>query len=233
MNHLLQSLLEWALGALATYGYPVVLLVTLLENVFVVGSFVPGDVITAASAVAAATEPSARLSPWLLIAIATLGSLVGANISYVIGLRGGRELIERVGPRFGIDSKAIEAAEEYFARHGSETIFLARFVAVIKNVVPAIAGASRMNVFWFELYSLLSAFVYGCALVGVGWFLGENFRVGLKYFGAFSWLALMAISAVGVVLWVGKRRRDKRLIATNAEAFEEDQAVSGPEASEE
>lgn len=224
MSQLLQSLLEWALAGLAVYGYPIVLAVTLLENVFVVGSFVPGDVITAASAVAAATESAADLSPWLLIAVATVGSLIGANVSYVIGLRGGRELIERVGPRFGVDTKAIEAAEEYFAAHGSETVFLARFVAVIKNVVPAIAGASRMSLFWFELYSFLSALVYASALVGVGWFLGENFRVGLKYFGAFSWLALMAIVAAGVALWYGKRRRDNRLIAVNAEAFEEEQA---------
>lgn len=226
MSEFLQHLLEWALAGLAVYGYPIVFVATTLENVFVLGSFLPGDLITAAAAVAAATESDAHLSLWALLVVATAGSLLGANVSYVIGLRGGRELIERVGPRFGIDTKAIEAAEEYFAAHGAETVFLARYVAFIKNIVPALAGASRMSLFWFELYSILSALVYASVLVGVGWFLGENFRVGLKFFGAFSWLALVLVVGAGATLWYGKRRRDKRIVATNAEAFEEEQAAA-------
>ena len=217
-----QTLLAWALAALAAYGYPIVFGATTLENVFVVGSFTPGDVITAGAAVAAATNAGDHLSPWWLIAIAVAGSLVGTNVSYAIGRLGGTGLIERLGPRFGIGSSAIEAAEEYFSRHGSETILLARFVAVLKNVAPAIAGASRMNLFWFELYSLVASVVYSCVLVGVGWFLGENFRVGLRYFGAVSWLLFAAVLAGGVWLWLRKRRHDQRLIAENAAEFEQE-----------
>ena len=57
---------------------------------------------------------------------------------------GGRAgLIERVGPRFGISAEAIEAGDEYFDRRGPATIIFARFVAVMKNLAPTIAGASR------------------------------------------------------------------------------------------
>jgi membrane-associated protein len=216
------SSLTWALGALAAYGYLIVFLATVLENVFVVGSFTPGDVITAAAAFTATTPEGHGLSPWILIAAATAGSFVGTNISYVVGLRGGRELIERIGPRFGVGLSAIEGGEEYFERHGSQTILLARFVAVLKNLVPALAGASRMNLFWFEVYSLLGSLGYGAILVAVGWFLGANFKVGLKYFGAFSWLLFAFVVAVGVALLVGKRRHDRRLLAENAAEFEEE-----------
>ncbi|MDR3687159.1 MAG: DedA family protein [Coriobacteriia bacterium] len=220
MMQLLSTLLAWALGALAAFGYRIVFAATVLENLFIVGSFTPGDVITAGAAVAATTAEGSHLSPWLLIAVATVGSVIGANVSYFIGRRGGRGLIERAGPRFGIDEKAIEATEEYFVQHGSVTILLARFVAVIKNIAPAIAGASRMNLFWFELYTTIGAIGYSAALVGVGWFLGANFRVGLKYFGAVSWVGF-AIVAVGVALWIAKRRHDRRLVARNAEEFEQ------------
>jgi membrane-associated protein len=218
----LQAMIEWALAGLAAYGYPIVFFAMTLESIFVLGSFTPGDLITAAAAVAAATNPLAKLSPWWLVATAASGSVIGANISYIIGYRGGRDLIERVGPRFGMDIKTIEAAEEFFGRRGSETIFLARFVAVMKNVAPVLAGASRMNLFWFELYTLLSALVYAGVMVGVGWFLGDNFRVGLKFFGAFSWLLLVAVIAGVITITVAKRRRDKRLIAREAAAFEEE-----------
>ena len=224
MSQLLQTVVAWALYTLATWGYPIVFVATVLESVFVVGSFTPGDLITAAAAVAAVTNPGSHLSPWWLIIVATAGSMIGMNVSYAIGHRGGRGLIQRVGPRFGMSLTAIEAAEEYFERHGSATVFLARYVAVIKNVVPALAGASRMNLFWFELYSLLSALVYASALVGIGWFLGENFRTGLKVFGAVSWLLFAAAVLVGALLWFAKRRRDKRVIARNAAAYEQERA---------
>ena len=217
-----QTLVAWALAALAAYGYPIVFVATTMENVFVVGSFTPGDVITAGAAVAAATSAGDHLSPWWLIAVAAAGSLLGTNISYAIGRLGGKGLIERVGPRFGIDSSAIEAAEEYFGRHGSATVFLAKFVAVLKNVVPTVAGASRMNLLSFELYSLTAGAVYSCVLVGVGWFLGENFRAGLRYFGAASWLLFAAVLAGGVWLWLRKRRHDLRLVAENAAEFEQE-----------
>jgi membrane-associated protein len=216
----LQSILEWALSALGTWGYLIVFIATVLENIFIVGSFTPGDVLTAAAAFTAATQHGQGLNPFVLFGLATLGTFVGTNISYFIGWRGGRELIERVGPRFGIKVEAIEAGEEYFERHGSQTIIIARFVAVMKNLAPAIAGASHMNVFWFEVYTLVGSMGYAGLLVGIGWFLGANFRQGLAYLGAFSWLVFALIVAGGIVLWIGKRRHDRRMISTEAAEYE-------------
>jgi len=216
----LQPLLDWAFSALGTWGYPIVFVVTVLENLFIIGSFTPGDVLTAAAAFTAATQPAYGLNPLVLFGLATLGTFIGTNISYFIGRWGGRELIERIGPRFGVKVEAIEAGEEYFYRHGSQTIIIARFVAVMKNLAPAIAGASHMNLFWFEVYSLLGSVGYAGLLVGIGWFLGANFRQGLAYLGAFSWFVFALIIVVGIALWVGKRRHDRRLLRTEAAEYE-------------
>lgn len=212
MIALLQSALSWALDALGTYGYLVVFGATLLENVFILGSFTPGDVITAAAAFTATTPQGASLSPLLLFLAATSGTFVGTNISYFIGLRGGRDLLERIGPRFGIQLDAIEAGEQYFDKHGSQTIILARFIAVMKNLAPAIAGASRMKFVWFEVYTVVGAMIYSAILIVVGWFFGENFRAGLKYLGAFSWLGFVAVIVAIVVALVLKRRHDTRMV---------------------
>jgi uncharacterized membrane protein YdfJ with MMPL/SSD domain len=56
----------------------------------------------------------------------------------------------------------------------------------------------------------------------VGWFLGANFQAGLKYFGAVSWALFAVAVAVGVVLFLAKRRRDARLVAENAAEFAEE-----------
>ena len=221
--HWLQTALDWALSALGAYGYIIVFLATLGENLFVVGSFVPGDIITAAAAFAA-TAPQGPQSPhpsiWGLLAVATLGSMIGMNISYFVGLRGGRELIARIGPRFGITIESIEAGEEYFERRGAFTIVLARFIVVLKNLSPALAGAARMRVAAFEGVALVASFGYAALLMAVGWFFGENFRAGLKYFGAFSWLLFIGVVVAIVLAWRGKRRHDLQLLAENAAEFE-------------
>jgi membrane-associated protein len=208
------------MSALATWGYPIVFIATILENLFIVGSFTPGDVLTAAAAFTAATQHGQGLNPLVLFGVATLGTFIGTNISYFIGRKGGRELIERVGPRFGVKVEAIEAGEEYFNRHGSQTIIVARFVAVMKNLAPTIAGASHMNLFWFEVYSLVGSMGYAGLLVGIGWFLGANFRQGLAYLGAFSWLVFAVVVVVGTVLLVYKRRHDRRMILEEAADYE-------------
>jgi membrane-associated protein len=216
----LQSLLNWAISALDQYGYAIVFAATILENLFIVGSFTPGDVITAAAAFSATTAAGHSTSIWGLFAAAVLGTWVGSNISYLVGARGGRSLIENLGPRFGISIEAIEAGEQYFERQGPVTIVFARFVAVMKNLAPTLAGASRMKLWVFELYSFVGALMYAGILIAVGWFLGANFQQGLKYYGAFSWLMFVILIVIVTVAVQGKRRRDRLVVAREAASYE-------------
>jgi membrane protein DedA with SNARE-associated domain len=155
----------------------------------------------------------------LLFISATCGTFVGTNVSYFIGLRGGRDLLERIGPRFGIHLDAIEAGELYFDRHGSQTIILARFIAVLKNLAPALAGASRMKLIWFEVYTVVGAMFYSAILIAVGWFFGANFRAGLKYLGAFSWLGFVVVIVLIVLAILAKRRHDRRMVLRETGLF--------------
>ena len=115
---LVQNILNWALGALDQHGYAIVFAATVLENLFIIGSFTPGDVITTAAAFTAFTPTGNSLSVGGLFAAAVAGTWIGSNISYFVGARGGLAFIERVGPRFGISVEAIEAGDEYFDRRG-------------------------------------------------------------------------------------------------------------------
>jgi membrane-associated protein len=231
--HFVQPIVDWSLAALGVYGYLIVFVATIAENLFLLGSFVPGDVITAAAAFTATTPQGAHLSIWGLLAVATLGSLVGMNASYFLGVRGGSDLLSRMGPRFGISIEDIEAGEEFFEKHGPLTILLARFVAVLKNMSPVIAGASRMRIAVFEVFAFIASVGYAAILMAVGWFLGENFRAGLKYFGAFSWVAFLAVVVAIVLAWRSKRRHDAKLLAEQAAEFEAEHGRLAPEAADE
>ena len=220
------AIVDWFLGLLGQWGYLIVFGFTVSENVFILGSFTPGETIVVAAAFLGSRGDLNLAGVWLA---SVLGTLVGSNISYVIGRRGGRDALTRWSERFRIPIMRIEAAEEYFYKHGSKTVFLARFAAGVKNFVPMIAGASRMGILWFELFSLLGAIAQTTLMVAIGYFVGENFDLGRRIASSIGVFGFILFVVVIVLLLLGRRRyvesRDERLIAEElADEAEEDGA---------
>lgn len=197
------AIVDWFLAALGEWGYLIVFAFTVSENVFVVGSFTPGETIVIAAAFIASRGQLNLAGVW---AASVLGTMVGTNISYLLGRKGGRDAITSWGERFHIPLMRIEAAEEYFYKHGSKTVFLARFAAGVKNFVPTIAGASHMGLLWFELFSLLGAFAQTSLMVGIGYLVGENFDLALKIGSQVGVVGFLLFVGLVIALLVGRRR---------------------------
>jgi membrane protein DedA with SNARE-associated domain len=202
--NLINQLVDGLVTTLGPWGYLIVFLATILENIFVVGSFTPGEIITAAGGFAASRDP--RLSVWIMWACAIAGTMVGSNLSYLLGVRGGRDLLERMNGRFGITHERLIASEAYFRDHGDKTIFFARFLAVFKNFAPVLAGASRMSIWKFQLWTLLGAVTYSSAMIAVGWFLGANFEAGLGVISTIGWIGTIVVIVVVAVAWFARKR---------------------------
>ncbi len=218
------AIVDWFLSLLGQYGYLIVFAFTISENIFILGSFTPGETIVVAAAFLGAQGQLSLAGVWLA---SVLGTLVGSNISYLIGRRGGRTALTTWSERFHIPMMRIEAAEEYFYNHGSKTVFLARFAAGVKNFVPMIAGASHMGLFWFEMFSLLGAIAQTTLMVAIGYFVGQNIDLALKIASQVGIVGFLLFVGVIVLLMVGRRRfinsREERLIAEErAEEAEED-----------
>lgn len=205
-------LLDWFLGFLDVAGYPMVFGVTVLENIFIVGAFTPGETVVLAGAFL--STPAYGSLSWPVVWIsAVTGTTIGSNISYLLGRRGGRDALVRYGERFRISEERIAEAEEYFFLHGSKTIFIARFTAGFKSFVPMIAGVSRMRLRWFELYTVLGAAAYTTLIMVIGYFVGENFDRAL------SILSGVGYAGIGVLMLLiaGAYVAVKRLRARRAE----------------
>ena len=201
-------ILDHFLALLADHGYSITFGFAVVENLFLIGSVVPGETVQVA---AGFVSSYGGIDPFLVWAVAFAGSFLGGNISYIAGRHGGRPWLERTMGRFHIGEKRLAAAEAYFAKHGSETVFLARWVAGVKNFAPALAGVSRMPVFWFELYSFLGALVYTSLLVAGGYFFGEYLEVVVDVVKGSAWAALvlvaLAIAYVRFRVWRHDRRK--------------------------
>lgn len=217
------ALLDWFLRALDSWGYLIVLLFTISENIFVLGSFTPGETVVMA---AGFVSEMGGLNPWLVGISSLLGTLVGSNLSYLFGRRGGRAALLRWGGKF-FDEEQIVAAEEYFERHGNKTVLVSRFAAGFKNFVPMIAGVSRMRLWIFELYTLIGALIYTTLMVTLGIVFADNFDRALSVARNISWAGLVLLLVMlGFLFWGRRRYIASRVdrFAELAEEREEDEA---------
>jgi undecaprenyl-diphosphatase len=203
------AIVDWVLGLLDVAGYPIVFGITVFENLFVIGGMTPGETIVVAAAFLSTPEYGSLQWPLVWLS-SVLGTVLGSNISYFIGRKGGREALLRYGGRFHISEKRIADSEAYFLAHGSKTVIVGRFTAGFKNFTPMIAGVSRMKVAWFELYTVLGAMLYSAAMVLIGYFLGENFERALAFAAGLGYAGMALVVTVVVVLLVARRRVKKR-----------------------
>lgn len=190
--------LDWFLALLDSWGHLIVFGFTILENLFVIGSFTPGETVVMA---AGFVSKAGGLNPWLVGASSLSGTLLGSNLSYWFGRRGGRAGLLRWGGKF-FDEERILAAEEYFERHGNKTVLVSRFAAGFKNFVPVIAGASRMRLWIFELYTFMGAAIYTTLMIMLGRIFAENFDKALQVAKGITWVGFAVLLAmIGFLLW--------------------------------
>jgi membrane protein DedA with SNARE-associated domain len=136
---------------------------------------------------------------WIVVIVATIGNTLGSLIAYAIGAWGGRPFLERYGKYMLIREHELEAADHFFARYGSATVFIGRLLPIVRTFISFPAGVARMPIGKFIVYSTLGALLWSMLLVWAGVQLGANWvtiRDMLKPFD-------MAIAVAVVVLFLG------------------------------
>jgi membrane protein DedA with SNARE-associated domain len=149
-------------------GYPAAGLGILIESA---GVPFPGEVMLLA---AAAWSAARNHSIVLVILFGFLGSVVGADIGYYLGYRGGRPFVERFGNLFRIRPEHIARAELFFARHGDKAVLAARFILGLRTWGSMLAGMAHMPFWRFQVFSALGGLAWAVAVGVAGYILGSN-----------------------------------------------------------
>jgi membrane protein DedA with SNARE-associated domain len=181
-------------------GYPAAGLGILVESA---GVPFPGETMTIAAAAYAATG---ALDIRLVVPIAAFGSLVGANLGYVAGYRGGRPFVERFGRLLRLHPGNMARTEVFFARYGAATVLVGRFVLGLRTWSALMAGMARMPFWAFQGASAAGALVWGGAVSLFGFSLGRNWglvRRLVEYLGV-GGMVTLALVILG--LWLLRRR---------------------------
>ncbi len=116
-----------------------------------------------------------------VIIASTLGSITGSLISYAIGFYGGRPFINKFGKFLLLDVHDLEITERFFSKSGELTIFIARFIPVIRHLISIPAGLGKMNLWKFILYTMIGAGLWNSFLTYVGFKLKANWQEVMKY----------------------------------------------------
>lgn len=204
-----------ALGPLAVF---LLMGVLFAETGLLVGFFLPGDSLLFAAGVLVAAGV-VQLPLWLLVAAAVLAAVVGDQVGYLVGRRFGPRLFSRPSSRW-LPREHVARAEAFFDRHGSKAVVLARFVPVVRTLVPAVAGMARMPRRRFTAYNVAGGLVWAVGMPVAGFFLG-----GVPFVAAH--IELLALAVVGASLvpagvgllhrWVTRRRRARAVgVSTRA-----------------
>ena len=125
---------------------------------------------------------------YILIAIAWFAAWAGDTTSFFLGRRLGREFVMRNGPRFGISHERFEKVEDYFSRHGGKTIFIGRFISLVRAFAPFIAGSSGMRYGAFVPYSILGTGLWASAHILIGYIFSRSIDSAAKYAGRGAFL---------------------------------------------
>lgn len=136
----------------------------------------------------------ARLNIWLVIFFSGMGSLAGSLISYYVGNIGGTALVRKLGKYVLLDEEDLESSERWFARYGERTIFICRFVPVVRHMISIPAGVAGMDIKRFCLYTVVGATIWNAILACIGYLLRENWEILHHYMRPVSIVVFMLLS---------------------------------------
>lgn len=181
-----------------TYG--LLFAVIFMETGFVITPFLPGDSLIFAAGTFATLG---SLNIWLLFVLLAFAAVAGDTVNYWIG----HYLGDRAYNIKWIKREYLDRTHAFFEKHGGKTIFLARFVPIVRTFAPFVAGIGRMSYSYFFSYNVFGGIVWvalflfsGYALAKVQW-IHDHFSVVT--------LAIILISVVPMLIEVWKARNEK------------------------
>ena len=174
-----------------------------LETGVVVTPFLPGDSLIFAAATFAARG---ALNPWVMFLLLAIAAIIGDTVNYWIGHRVGAKAY--TGEVKWVKKEYMERTHAFFEKHGGKTIFLARFVPIIRTFTPFVAGVSQMSYGFFWRWNVIGGVTWVATFTLLGYFFGNipfvqhNFELVI--------VAIIVISLVPAVIEAIKVRREIR-----------------------
>jgi len=200
VSHFIDHLITTTSGPLV---YLIVFLVPALEASVFVGFVLPGETAVLLGGVLASQH---HVSLTGILAAAIAGAIIGDSIGYLIGRRFGEPLQQsRLGRIVG--QRRWQASEDFLHRRGGPSVFLGRWTALLRALVPAAAGMAKLPYRTFLVWNIAGGVAWAAAIVFAGYAAGNAYKRLEHYLGRGAF-AILAVIVVGLVIrhFVAERR---------------------------
>jgi membrane protein DedA with SNARE-associated domain len=184
----------------------VVGLIVFAEDALFVGFVLPGETAAILGGVAAKLGHAPL---WGVLVTVIAAAIVGDSVGYEIG----RTFGPRVLRMHILDKRRarLDDARDFLARRGGSAVFLGRWVAFFRAVMPALAGTARMPYPKFLVFNAAGGAVWGAAVVLAGYAAGASYATVEKTVGRGAALAVLAIALLALLVWrIRKHRAERR-----------------------
>lgn len=139
------------------------------ETGLLFGFIFPGDSLLFTAGILAS---QGFLNIWTLIIVLFLGVLLGDNTGYYLGKTLGPKIFTKEESLFFRKSH-LQRSQQFFEKHGAQTLILARFVPVVRTFAPTLAGVGKMRYRTFFIFSVIGAALWTIGLTLLGYYLGK------------------------------------------------------------
>jgi undecaprenyl-diphosphatase len=192
-DRFVECVIDWVSG-LGQWAYLVIFVAVSLESAAFLGFFLPSEALVFFSGFLAS---QGVLDLKMLIPLVAVAAVLGDSIGYELGRLLKKDWFLRYGRWAGLREPQWQRLEDFFQRHGGKTVFLARFSAFFRILVPFFAGAARLRYLYFLKWNIAGGVLWATGSVLVGYLAGESWRVIERWIGRG---ALLIVAAVIIVL---------------------------------
>jgi membrane protein DedA with SNARE-associated domain len=192
---------------LLEYGLVLLFVLIALESAGL--AFLPGE-ITLIAAALLAQPGNHHFSIVSVIVVAATAAAFGYVVAYVLGRHGGRRIVERWEPAARYARKALPPSERFFERHGAKTVFLGRFVVVLRATAGWLAGITRMRWWPFLAWNVAGAIVWATGYGLLAYYAGKAVVDAVDRYSIYAVIVIAVLVAVGFVVHHLWQRRGAR-----------------------
>jgi membrane-associated protein len=187
-----------------TAGLLGILLIVFAECGLLVGFFLPGDSLLFAAGLLVSTGVFDQ-PLWLVCLLISLAAIAGNMTGYWIGYQAGPRVFNRPNSKL-FRAEYVEKAETFFAKYGARSLILARFVPIVRTFITVMAGAARMDLRRYTLFTVIGGVLWGTGLPVLGYLLGgvEVIANNLEIIA----LVIVALSVIPMAVELRRARHD-------------------------
>lgn len=203
MENLIYNLLP-NFGNMGVWAYWTMLIIGMLESLPVISIIVPGSFILMIVGFLA-TEGTLHVVD--LIWFSSLGAILGDSIGYYLGKYRNSKILQISNRFFGVTY--IEKADKYFQGHGGKSVFIGRFIGILRPFVAFVAGMHRMKYTRFLFFNITSGFLWSSIFILLGYYFGDQIKKILSLVNISGYVFIASVGIAVFVLFLWKKYRNK------------------------